>query len=43
MASQLKMALLALLAIIVLGAMSLMGGGIDPDAKKKPAAAAPKG
>ena len=43
MAAQLKMALLALLAIIVLGAMSLMSGGIDADAKKKPAAAAPKG
>ena len=42
MAAQLKMALLALLAVVVLGAMSLMAGVSDTDPKKKPAAAAPK-
>jgi len=41
MTSQLKWALLALLAIIVLGVMAMRGGDpIDPSAKK-PAAAAP--
>ncbi len=43
MASQLKWALLSLVAIIVLAVMSLSGGAsIDPSAKKPPAAAKPK-
>ena len=42
MASQLKWALLSLVAIIVLAVMSLSGGAaISPGAKKPPAAAAP--
>lgn len=41
MTSQLKWALLALVALIVLGVLSMRGGdSIDPSAKK-PAAAAP--
>ena len=41
MAAQLKWALLALAAVIVLGWMSVMGGAaIEPNAKKPPAAAA---
>jgi hypothetical protein len=44
MTSQLKWALLALIAIIVLGVMSVRSGdAIDPGAKKPPPAAAPKG
>lgn len=43
MASQLKWALLSLVAIIVLAVMSIRGGeAIDPGAKKPPPAAAPK-
>lgn len=42
MTFQLKWALLALVAVVVLAAMSLTGGGaIDAGADKKPAAAAP--
>jgi hypothetical protein len=42
MSSQLKWALLSLVAIIVLAAMTLRGGAaIDPNSKKAPAAAAP--
>ena len=44
MASQLKWALLSLIAIVVLAVMSLRSGEtIDPSAKKPPPAAAPKG
>jgi hypothetical protein len=43
MASQLKLALLSLVAIVVLAVMALRSGeAIDPGAKKPPAAAAPK-
>lgn len=43
MASQLKWALLSLVAIIVLAVMSIRSGeAIDPGAKKPPPAAAPK-
>jgi hypothetical protein len=42
MTSQLKWALLSLVAIIVLAVMSMRSGpAIDPGAKKPPAAAAP--
>jgi hypothetical protein len=42
MTSQLKWALLALVGIVALAAMSLSGGAaIDPGAKKPPTAAAP--
>jgi hypothetical protein len=42
MASQLKWALLALGAMIVLGVMTMIGGATGaPDDKDKPAAAAP--
>ena len=42
MTSQLKWALLSLIAIIVLAVLTLRGGdAIDPGAKKPPAAAAP--
>ena len=42
MASQLKWALLSLVAIIILAVMSLSGGApVDPAAKKSPAAAKP--
>ncbi len=44
MTSQLKWALLSLIAIIVLAVMSIRSGdAIDPSAKKPPPAAAPKG
>jgi hypothetical protein len=43
MTSQLKWALLALIAIVALAVLSLRGGGaIDPGVKEKPPAEAPK-
>lgn len=41
MTSQLKWALLALVAVVVLAAMSLTGGGAIDAGAKKPAASAP--